>query len=76
MRANGKASPLARVTEEASLQENSPNGLTKPEKLVEVETPRVSCEENSAPRLAALTNLAQLSGDGAGQRDSSGSTLR
>ncbi|KAI3396104.1 hypothetical protein diail_435 [Diaporthe ilicicola] len=55
MRANGKASPLSRVTEEASLQELSPNGLTKPEKLVEVETPRVSGEENSAPRLAALT---------------------
>lgn len=52
----GKASPLARVTEEASLQELAvPNGTAKPEKLVEVETPRVSGEENSAPRLAALT---------------------
>ncbi|KAK7749448.1 Cell wall assembly regulator [Cytospora paraplurivora] len=52
----GKASPLARVTEEASLQEaKASNGLAKPEKLVEVETPRVSGEENAAPRLAALT---------------------
>lgn len=49
-------SPLARVTEEASLQELViPNGLSKPEKLVEVETPRLDGEENTAPRLTALT---------------------
>lgn len=33
-----------------------PNGVTAREKLVEVETPRVSGEENKAPRLAALEN--------------------
>lgn len=53
---HGKASPLARVTEEAAAsQELKANGAAKPEKLVEVETPRVSGEESSAPRLAALT---------------------
>lgn len=54
----GKASPLARVTEESSLQElagPNGNGKAKAEKLVEVDTPRPSGEENAAPRLTALT---------------------
>lgn len=56
----GKPSPLARVTEETpALPElaipNGANGVKRPEKLVEVETPRPSGEENVAPRLAALT---------------------
>lgn len=56
----GKPSPLARVTEEApsSLTVSIPNG--KPQKLVEIDTPRPSGEDNKeniiAPRLAALTN--------------------
>lgn len=54
----GKSSPLARVAEEAPVpvEVQIPNGVTAREKLVEVETPRVSGEENKAPRLAALEN--------------------
>ncbi|KAK0720845.1 hypothetical protein B0H67DRAFT_600217 [Lasiosphaeris hirsuta] len=58
----GKPSPLARVAEEApvSLAVKIPNGVKPREKLVEVDTPRQSGEENKeniiAPRLAALTN--------------------
>lgn len=58
MRPGPKASPLARVTEETSLNElgiSNGNGNVKADKLVEVDTPRHSGEENSAPRLAALT---------------------
>jgi len=57
----GKPSPLARVAEEAPapLEVKTAN-LPKPEKLVEVETPRPSGDGNKenvlAPRLAALTN--------------------
>ncbi len=52
----GKPTPLARVAEETSLPElEIPSG--KPaEKLVEVETPRPSGEDNPTPRLNALTN--------------------
>jgi hypothetical protein len=59
----GKSSPLARVTEEAGA---SSSGAAKPgEKLVEVDTPRQSGEENkdTAPRLAALAN-GDASADG------------
>ncbi|KAL2127598.1 hypothetical protein VTI74DRAFT_10444 [Chaetomium olivicolor] len=51
----GKSSPLARVAEESG---NSPTSGKAGEKLVEVDTPRQSNEENkeSAPRLAALAN--------------------
>ncbi|KAK4184301.1 hypothetical protein QBC35DRAFT_59981 [Podospora australis] len=51
-----KASPLARVTEETPLSATSPNSIKPGEKLVEVDTPRHSGEENkeNAPRLAAL----------------------
>ncbi|KAK0727214.1 hypothetical protein B0T26DRAFT_123299 [Lasiosphaeria miniovina] len=63
----GKPSPLARVTEEAPalLAVTIPNSATIREKLVEVETPRPSSEDNkenvNAPRLAALTNGDDLS---------------
>jgi len=60
----GKPSPLARVTEEAAATLPAlqiPNGLPK-EKLVEVETPRPSGDENLTPRLAALTNGAVANG--------------
>lgn len=68
----GKASPLARVTEEASLHELAiPNGKAKAEKLVEVDTPRPSGEESSAPRLAALTK-----GDGSDSTDSESPTAK
>jgi len=53
----GKASPLARVTEEAGAA-GSVAGMNG-EKLVEVETPRQSNDEEdkeAAPRLAALAN--------------------
>ncbi|KAK4152630.1 glucan synthesis regulatory protein [Chaetomidium leptoderma] len=52
----GKPSPLARVTEEAGGA--SPTAGKAGEKLVEVDTPRQSNEENkeAAPRLAALAN--------------------
>jgi cell wall assembly regulator SMI1 len=55
----GKSSPLARVTEEVPVplaELTNTNGLKPAEKLVEVETPRHSGEENKAPRLAALEN--------------------
>lgn len=55
----GKPSPLARVTEEAGSSSSTASSVAKPgEKLVEVDTPRHSGEENkdSAPRLAALAN--------------------
>ncbi|PSR80574.1 glucan synthesis regulatory protein [Coniella lustricola] len=54
---NSKASPLARVTEEGGSNHELtvPNGKSKAEKLVEVDTPRPSGEEASAPRLANLT---------------------
>jgi len=58
----GKPSPLARVAEEAptSLAATDLNAAKPREKLVEVDTPRHSGEENkeniTAPRLAALTN--------------------
>ncbi|KAK5654851.1 hypothetical protein OQA88_6887 [Cercophora sp. LCS_1] len=58
----GRPSPLARVAEEApvSLAVADPNTVTPREKLVEVDTPRHSGEENKenamAPRLTALTN--------------------
>lgn len=51
----GKASPLARVTEEGGNQELAvPNGKARAEKLVEVDTPRPSSDEAVAPRLEAL----------------------
>jgi hypothetical protein len=57
----GKPSPLARVAEEAPAPlEIKTNNIAKPEKLVEVETPRQSGDGNKenllAPRLTALTN--------------------
>jgi len=52
----GKPSPLARVAEEMPLPELTiPNGRPR-EKLVEVDTPRPSGEDNLTPRLDALTN--------------------
>lgn len=52
----GKPSPLARVTEEIAIPEAAlSNGVKKPEKLVEVETPRPSEDGVKAPRLALLT---------------------
>jgi cell wall assembly regulator SMI1 len=52
----GKPSPLARVAEESGSA--SPTAGKAGEKLVEVDTPRQSNEENkeTAPRLAALAN--------------------
>ncbi|KAK0627031.1 hypothetical protein B0T14DRAFT_125554 [Immersiella caudata] len=57
----GKPSPLARVAEEAPAPlEIKTNNIAKPEKLVEVETPRQSGDGNKenllALRLTALTN--------------------
>lgn len=52
-----KSSPLARVAEESSTTSLGialPNGMRDKDKLVEVETPRVSGEENK--RLAVVTN--------------------
>lgn len=56
-----KASPLARVTEELPLSSTSPNAAKPGDKLVEVDTPRHSGEENkeNAPRLAALAANAR-----------------
>jgi cell wall assembly regulator SMI1 len=55
-----KPTPLARVAEEsgAPLEVTIPNGLDlkSRDRLVEVETPRPSGDENQMPRLAALTN--------------------
>ncbi|KAI1139043.1 cell wall assembly and cell proliferation coordinating protein [Hypoxylon sp. FL0543] len=49
----GKASPLARVAEEASLPDQKPNtNGVKQAKLVEVETPRPSDEVKQAPAAA------------------------
>ncbi|KAK1760489.1 glucan synthesis regulatory protein [Echria macrotheca] len=65
----GKPSPLARVAEEApsSLAVADPNTAKPREKLVEVDTPRHSGEENkenvSAPRLSALTNGDKVASD-------------
>jgi len=61
----GKPSPLARVAEEAPAPlVIKTSNIVKPEKLVEVETPRPSGEGNKenilAPRLAALTNGAAV----------------
>lgn len=58
----GKASPLARVAEEVPLT-SATNSIKVPEKLVEVDTPRHSGEENkeSAPRLAALAANGEVS---------------
>ncbi|KAJ9143737.1 Glucan synthesis regulatory protein [Pleurostoma richardsiae] len=51
----GKSSLLARVTEETPLPDASlPDGVT-PGKLVEVETPRVSDDENKVPKLSSQT---------------------
>lgn len=52
----GKSSPLARVAEESTV--TSPSTGKPGDKLVEVDTPRPSGEENrdSAPRLTALAN--------------------
>jgi cell wall assembly regulator SMI1 len=57
----GKSSPLARVAEESSvpLAVAIPNGIKakeKKDKLVEVDTPRPSGEENKTPRLATMMN--------------------
>ena len=53
----GKSSPLAQVAEEGgALEITIPNGLDTREKLVEVETPRPSGDENQTPRPTTLTN--------------------
>ncbi|KAK3684830.1 hypothetical protein B0T22DRAFT_199626 [Podospora appendiculata] len=58
----GKSSPLARVAEEAptSLSLTVPNGVKPREKLVEVETPRPSGEDNKenmmSSKMEAFTN--------------------
>ncbi|CAN8096095.1 unnamed protein product [Discula destructiva] len=49
-------SPLAHITEENPIPELLiPDSQVKADKLVEVDTPRLDGEENTAPRLAALS---------------------
>ncbi|KAJ1329337.1 SMI1/KNR4 family protein [Microdochium nivale] len=56
----GKPSPLARVTEEAAAAENAA-AATKNDKLVEVETPRVSSDVPSVPTLQSPQPRARSS---------------
>jgi cell wall assembly regulator SMI1 len=59
--AYGKSSPLAKVAEESTLPPLATNGL-KPQKLVELDSPRPS-EDIKNPRLAALTRGDSLAED-------------